>query len=756
MSSCNTINKIDNSILNCPSNPKKNSRLSINDAGSLDSLEWHTVTRNQPQDDEIEIEVKATGLNFRDVMVALDLYPDETKFLGLECAGIITQVGKNVTNFQLGDPVITISDNSFSQYLTVNSLLAIPKPETLSYIEAATIPVTFLTAYYTLVNIAQLQPGETILIHAAAGGVGLAAIQIAQQLGAEIYATASPAKWQLLKSMGITKIMNSRSLDFATEIISATNGKGVDVVLNSLSGEFIPKSIAVIQDQGRFIEIGKQAIWTKEKLNQLKPNLNYSIVDLWQITQNNPQLIQDILIKLRSQFINQQLKPLPHTVFSQDKTIDAFRYMQQGKHQGKIIITQTTPTLPNSPTPHYAQTDALRNPLGLPISLHGTYLITGGMGAIGLEVAQWLITHGVTNLVLIGRSTVKPELKAKLQKIQDNAQTNLIKADIADTNQLAQALLQIDPSLPPLQGVIHCAGLICDRTIPQQNWSSFSQVLAPKVQGAWNLHQLTQKYDLKHFILFSSASSLLGSPGQANYCAANAFLDTLAHGRRNLGLPAISINWGAWQNTGLASNPQTTANLKQKGIDAIEVGNAIVILEQILLHNPTQIGVIPINWNVWKNNNTVTNFYNNLVTSKQNITTNTNPQQQLQQANTTQRRELLIQHITEEVANILGIKDPHQIDLDLGFSELGLDSLASVELRNKLQSSYEIKLSATAIFDYSNIEKLANYLSSLMFEDDLGKETTSVEQNSNLTQIEDLTEAEAEALLLAELGNIDI
>ena len=549
--------------------------------------------------------------------------------------------------------------------------------------------------------------------------------------------------------------MNSRSLDFAQEIMSATDGQGVDVVLNSLSGEFIPKSIAVLNEQGRFIELGKQGIWTKSQVAQLKPKISYSIVDLWQITQDNPELIQRMLDKLRSQFSANKLQPLPHTIFTQEQTIDAFRHMQQGKHQGKIIITQLTPHLPISPNPHLPISPAPYLPISLSPQLlnspTGTYLITGGMGAIGLQIAEWLITQGIKNIVLLGRSDLKPEFKSRLEKLQESTQVNLIKADIANTNQLAQALLQIESTLPPLRGVIHCAGVTCDRTINQQDWSSFSKVLAPKVQGAWNLHQLTQKYDLYHFILFSSASSLLGSPGQANYCAANAFLDTLAHGRRNLGLPAISINWGAWQNTGLAANTQVTASLKQKGIDSLEPKNAIAILEQLLLYNPTQIGIIPINWNVWQQHHTVTNFYSNLVNLERKPA---NIKQELPVANITQSRDCLIKYITEQVANILGIKDSSKIDLDLGFVELGLDSLSSVELRNKLQSGCNLKLSPTVIFDYSNIKKLADHLSSLILKNDLKQKKNSIKQDDNLTQIEDLSEAEAEALLLAELNNI--
>ena len=706
---------------------ESNLQLEISNPGDIDSLQWKTVTRQQPLDNEIEIEVKATGLNFRDVMVALDLYPDETKFLGLECAGVVTAIGKQVTNFKIGDAVMAIASNSFSKCITVNSLLATSKPDSFTFTEAATIPVTFLTAYYTLSHLAQLQPGEKVLIHAAAGGVGLAAIQIAQQIGAEVWATASKGKWELLKSMGVTKIMNSRSLDFADEIMSATEGKGVDVVLNSLSGEFIPKSISVLNQQGRFIEIGKQNIWSKSDVSQIKPDLDYFIVDLWQITREQPELIQQMLSKMRSQFITGKLKPLLHTVFNSNRTIDAFRYMQQGKHRGKIVISSNTQTKNTQFTPT------------------GTYLITGGMGAIGLEVAQWLTTKGVTNLVLLGRNGVKPELQTKLQKLPQDVQVKVIKADISSTSQLTQALLQIESTLPPLKGVIHCAGVLDDGVIADRDWNSFTKVLAPKVQGAWNLHELTRKYDLESFILFSSASSLLGSAGQANYCAANAFLDALAHVRRSQGLPAIAINWSAWQDTGLASDVKTTNSLKQKGIGAIAPRQAINILEQLLSESPAQIGVIPIDWK----------RYNNPVTSlDRHQTVNINLKQQLIDTDPSQRLEKAIAQISQQVENILGIKNVEEIDLELGFSDLGLDSLASVELRNKVCSSYDLDLSATTIFDYPSIKALANYLLTLIFKTNLtpfqGKETDSL-----LNRVENITDEEAEALLLDELKDFN-
>lgn len=704
---------------------ENNLRLEINSPGNLDSLAWKSIPRMQPQDKEIEIEVKATGLNFRDVMVALDLYPDDTKFFGLECAGVVTAVGQAVTDFNVGDEVIAVSDNSFSKYLTVNSLLAISKPKTLSFPQAATVPIAFLTAYYTLVHRARLQPGETVLIHAAAGGVGLAAIQIAQQIGAKIYATASPPKWQLLESMGITEIMNSRSLDFAEEIMSATNGRGVDVVLNSLAGEFMTRSLEIVARQGRFIEIGKQDIFSPEEVAKVRSDLEYHAIDLWQITRDNPALIRQMLIKLRSLLVTNKLQPLPHTVFNKNHTIAAFRYMQQGKHQGKIAIVQS-PVTPNS-----------------------TYLIAGGMGAIGLEVAQWLVTQGVTNLVLLGRNGVKPELAAKLQKLSEKTQVKLIKADLASTGQLKRVLSEIESVLPPLRGVIHCAGAIADRPLLNQDRESLSQVFASKVRSAWNLHHLTQKYELENFILFSSAASLIGSAGQANYCAANAFLDALAHARRSLGLPAIAINWGAWQNTGLAADPQITAGLTQKGVGAIDPKEGIAILERLLLESPLQVGVMPINWQIWQNRHRTTPFYNNLITDSSLI--KKEEKQPLPKVNFISNKNHLIEQITAEVATILGIANPDRIDSNSSFNELGLDSLASVELRNKLQSNYDLKLSATIIFDYPNITALADYL--LIFQDEPKPESDRPNNllEDNISQLAAMSEAEAEALLLKEL-----
>ncbi len=563
----------------------------------------------------------------------------------------------------------------------------------------------------------------------------MAAIAIANQLGAEVYATASPPKWDKLKSLGVKHIMNSRTLDFAEQIGSKT----IDVVLNSLSGKFIPQSLGVLKDSGRFIEIGKQGIWKDTQVKQFNPTLTYFIVDLWQVTQTQPALIQQMLSQLLPQFQSGKFQPLPYKTFSLENIIDAFRYMQQAKHQGKIVVTQDRQ---DNFFPAYRD----------------TYLITGGLGALGLQVAHWLTTKGIKHLVLMGRNAVKPHLLPQLEQLQKICKVIIIYGDVADEQQLNQALSQIESTLPPLRGVIHAAGVLDDGVLQQQNWQRFKQVLQPKVQGAWNLHILTQKYELDCFVLFSSASSLIGAAGQANYCAANSFLDTLAHARQTQGLRAIAINWGGWQNIGLAANSRIEQGWQNMGIGTISPKQGLEILEELLLNPATpQIGLIPLNWSQWLKNNQVTPFYANFVTQ---IANSNQPkrdiiwQQQLTNTNPSDRQFLLIQHLKQEIAQILGINDINTIDITQGFSDLGLDSLSSVELRNKLQTRLNIKLSATVVFDHPNIQAIAKHIAEIWFTSN--KSVLPIEKEVELIQLEQLSEAKAEALLIEELRQLNL
>ena len=323
-------------------------QLGISKRGTLENLELQPVTRHKPQATEVEIHVIATGLNFIDVLDALNLLPFERNWFGVECAGEVVTVGSEVKDFQPGDKVIALAPGSFSQFVTTDANMVILKPDNLNFEEAATIPANFLTAYYALNKIAKISTGKRVLIHAAAGGTGMAAVKIAQQAGAEVFATASLSKWEKLEAMGIKRqnIFNSRTLDFADEIMSVTQGKGVDIVLNSLSGDFIDKSFSVLKADGCFLEIGKRDVWSLEQVKQVKPNAQYALIDLMSLAQQQPDLIQSMLQELMQLFEDDQLKPLPRQVFSIQDVISAFRHMQQAKHIGKVVVSQTSKTSP--------------------------------------------------------------------------------------------------------------------------------------------------------------------------------------------------------------------------------------------------------------------------------------------------------------------------------------------------------------------------------------------------------------------------
>jgi acyl transferase domain-containing protein/acyl-CoA synthetase (AMP-forming)/AMP-acid ligase II/acyl carrier protein len=711
--------------------------------GTLDTLEWQPCPRRTPDLGEVEIRVKATGLNFRDVLNALGQYPGDPGPLGLECAGEIVAIGQSVAGFGMGDEVVAIAPASFSQYVTVNAPLVAPKPAHLSCEESATIPVAFLTAHYTLHHLAQISAGKRVLIHAAAGGVGLAAIQLAQQAGADVYATASPSKWDFLKSWGVKYLMNSRTLAFADEVMSLTQGQGVDIVLNCLAGEFIPQSLSVLCHQGCFLEIGKTGTWQSSQVAQIRSDVSYFLIDLVQIAQHQPALLQSMLQHLMQQFQMGQLKPLPQTVFSRQQAIAAFRHMQHAKHIGKIVVSQA----PDQKT--------------FQCGSEGAYLITGGLGGLGLQVAQWLVDRGAKQLLLIGRSTPSSSAQMLIRSWeQSGTRISVAQADVSDPQALAQLL---EPYLQhysptPLRGIIHAAGVLDDGVLMQQRWESFESVMAPKVQGAWNLHVLTQNHPLDFFVLFSSAASLIGSAGQANYSAANAFLDALAHDRRAMKLPGLSINWGAWQDVGLAAQHQVSKTLEAKGLGSISSQQGLAILEELLSQPAApQVGVLPIHGSQWQSSSAP--FFRDFATQSaedQPLMTNIAFLQELETAGANERRSRLMAHIQSQIVKVLGLSPSLLIDPQQGFSELGIDSLTAIELRNRLQTSLECTLTSTVIFDYSTLTTLTNHLADMIFPEPVDEQPG---QNSDIpnpvsVDIQQLSEAEAEALLLSELKRL--
>ncbi|AOY81498.2 SDR family NAD(P)-dependent oxidoreductase [Moorena producens JHB] len=679
-----------------PSQPFK---LGSSHKGSLDNLILEPVTRRSPGAGELEIRVKATGLNFRDVLIALDIYPEEA-VMGVDFAGEVVAIGAEVTDFHVGDLVMAMAHGSFSQYVTVDATYVVIKPENLSFEEAASIPANFLTAYYALHHVAKIQAGDRILIHAAAGGTGMAAVQIAMEAGAEVLATASPPKWEALRDMGVKHIMNSRTYEFADQVMEITQGQGVDIVLNSLtSGEFISKSMSVVTQSGRFVEIAKRGVWDSSKVAAFRPDVSYFVVDLVRQSQEQPELINSMLQGLKEEFGDGLLQPPPVKVFPIEEVISAFRYMQQGKHIGKIVVTQTQ------------LADATQKPLSF--RNDASYLITGGLGGLGLLVASWMVSKGAKHLVLLTRRAPDDQASQKISELEmAGAEVVVEKGDVSDFELMIEVWKRIEESNRPLAGVIHSAGMLSDGVLQNQSWSSFEQVMAPKVQGAWHLHQLTQNQPLDFFVLFSSAASLLGSPGQGNHSAANAFLDGLAHYRRAQGLPGLSIHWGAVSQVGEAAERGADMRVSKQGMGAISPAQVLESLELLISGSDVEVGVVPIEWSGWQERVAQWPF---LADWQETILEVAEPSKsdfllKLEATPASERRWLLVAHVRRQVANVLGISHPESIALETGFFDLGMDSLTSVELRNKLQSSLKRSLPSTIALDYPKIQDIVNYL----------------------------------------------
>jgi NADPH:quinone reductase-like Zn-dependent oxidoreductase/NAD(P)-dependent dehydrogenase (short-subunit alcohol dehydrogenase family)/SAM-dependent methyltransferase/acyl carrier protein len=694
--------------------PEQPYRLEVIERGTLDNLQLRPAPRRAPLAGEVEVAVQASGLNFRDLLNVLGMYPGDPGPIGAECAGVVVAVGPDVTNFTVGDEVLAMTPNSFSQYVTASTATMIHKPTTLSAAEAAALPSVFVTAYYGLYELAQIKAGDRVLIHAAAGGVGMAAVQLAQAVGAEVFATASPGKWAALQAMGVKQIYNSRTVDFAAQLLAETEGQGVEIVLNSLTGPgFIEANLATLAPGGYLIEMSKRDVWEAAQIAAVRPDVRYSLIDLVAVGVQQPDLLQTMLARIVALYAQKQLTPLPYTAFPIQQAIAAFRYMQQARHIGKIVLT--VPSI-NRQT---IQADA-------------TYLITGGLSGLGFAVAQWFATQGARHLILVGRSQPKAELQAPLAALAALGVTvTLAQADITIPIQVEAALQQIDDAYP-LRGIVHAAGVLEDGALANQSWERFAKVLAPKVEGVWQLHRLTRNMTLDFFVVFSSTAGLLGNRGQANHAAANAFLDAFVYYRRAQGVPALSINWGAWAEIGAAAElvrtqqPQMFAQgmgviPPQTGLDAFAY-----LLEQAITQTtgqPLQVGVVPIDWAKFLQNRLHLNpFYSEFRQAEMadpqpaESVRSVSLRQQFDEAASGEERDRLLQnYLQTAVARVLGLRHPEQIDPREGFLDMGLDSLMAVELRNQIGRTLETRLPSTLVFDYPTLSTLQNYLRDVLF-----------------------------------------
>jgi NADPH:quinone reductase-like Zn-dependent oxidoreductase/short-subunit dehydrogenase/acyl carrier protein len=642
----------------------------------------------------VQVRVEAAGLNFRDVLNVLGLYPGDPGLIGGDFSGTVTQVGSGVTGLEVGQHVFGFMQGAFASRVNVPVQVLAPVPDGLGAIAAASIPSAALTARLAF-DWAQLRPGDRVLIHAASGGVGLAAIQMAQQHGAIVFATASTYKRATLRKLGVEYVYDSRSTDFADQILADTDGAGVDVVLNSLTNEgFVEATVRATAQNGRFAEIAKRDIWTPEQMAAARPDIAYEIVALDATTLQDPEHIQRLLTEVSDGLASGEWTPLPAEIYPLTEAKAAFRRMQQARHIGKIVLQIPNPLQPRGDR---------------------SYLITGGLGAIGLHTASYLAQLGAGDIVLTSRRAPDADAQRAIEDITERYRCRIhtFAADVGDESEVAKLLERIRAELPPLAGVAHLAGVLDDALLSQQSLERFQTTLTPKAFGACHLDRLTKNDDLDFFIVSSSVSSMFGSPGQANYATANALLDGLVAERKAQGLPATGVNFGPWAQGGMASSEAARANLGAQGLIPLEPSAALSALAEVVANGTGQATVIKANWQraaklLGASRPPILDLV--LPSAVGEITGDSELLRQLQEIPEAQRAGFVTEFLQREVQQFLRLAQPPAATSR--FLDLGTDSLMAVELRNRLHSQFggAFTINATAVFDYPTIGGLAEYL----------------------------------------------
>lgn len=700
--------------------PDQDYALTTDRPGTLEALEWTVPAGKALGPDEVRVKVGAAGLNFSDVMRALGLYPTEG-VLGIECAGTVSEVGSAVTDLAVGDRVMGIAPSAFASHVVVPRAYLTRTPDSLRDEEAAGMPLVFATAYYALERVGRVRSRDTVLVHAATGGLGLAAIQLARKAGARVMATAgSPEKVRYLQELGVEHVFDSRSTSFVDGVMEVTGGRGVDVILNSLAGEALTGGLQILSRFGRFLDVTKRDIYNDLRvgLSPFRKGLSYHAIDLEQVINYEPDLVQELMQSLSDDLESGKVQALPIQTFGFRLAVEAFRCLSQARHIGKVVLTAE---VPEKVQPHWQPGPG------------DTYVVTGGMGGFGREVVLWLLRHGAGRVAVLSRNPGAhggfddPRVEAHAVDVGDRAAVDALFA-----------------RLGPVKGVVHAAMQLDDVPTLSLTRERLEGVFHAKIHGAWNLHRATLDHPLDCFILFSSNAAWFGAAGQGNYAASNAFLDSLAFHRRQLGLPALVVNWGPLGDVGyLARNPVVAAWLEAGGSKMITSAQAMRALEKALRLNPTQLGVMNADWALLlkaMNGKPVARF-EALLSSTSAGGGEEGGLAHLQSLDGDERQAALHPVVMAQVARVLGTQ-PQRLDASQSLMDLGLDSLMSLQLRNWVKSTLNVTLASSTLAEQPSIDKLVALLSDSM---------QVVETEA--TDLEHLEDDEVEAMLAAMLDD---
>ncbi|MGY6650653.1 SDR family NAD(P)-dependent oxidoreductase [Amycolatopsis sp. TRM77291] len=714
--------------------------------GTLENLSLVPVDEAPLPPEHVRIAVRAAGMNFRDVVSLLGMAAT-ADVLGYEAAGVVVEVGDGVADLAVGDRVLGLVSGGFGPRAVAPRDHLVPMPEGWDFPAAAAVPLVFSTATYAWDDLADVQAGQRVLVHAGAGGVGMAAIGLAARRGLEVFATASPGKHEVLRSLGVAEdhIASSRDLDFAGKFLAVTGGEGVDVVLNSLTGEFVDASLRLlprgghflemgktdirdadevaarllprgghflemgktdIRDAdevaaqhlprgGHFLEMGKTDIRDADEVAAQHPGVRYRAFDL---IEAGPARIQKLLLEIADQLGGGLLSPPPVLAWDVRRGVEAFRFMSRARHVGKLVLT--VPSV---------------------LDRAGTVLVTGGTGGLGGLVARHLAAeHGVRSLVLTGRRGVEPEFVEELRG--GGVSVSVVACDVADRASMAGVL----HAIPDLTGIVHAAGVLDDGLVESLSPERLAEVLRPKVDGLLNLHELTRGGDLAMFVAFSSAAATLGAAGQSGYAAANTFVDALMEVRRAEGLPATSIAWGLWaQRTGMTAHLSDVdvERLVRSGEVPLSIELGLRLFDQAVASpwpSVTALGLDPVKM---RSSGTVPPVLRALAgpvrrPAAATVTSERSWAERLTGLAAAEREPFVVEEIQRQAAQVLGHGGAGDIGPATAFKELGFDSLTAVELRNRLQGLTGLRLAATVVFNHPSPQALARHLVTVLVQEE--------------------------------------
>ncbi|MEU4209592.1 SDR family NAD(P)-dependent oxidoreductase [Streptomyces sp. NPDC026206] len=655
--------------------------LQLRDPGLNPRLDWVPMPQAAPAPDEIVIAVRAAALNYRDVMLAAGMLPPDAETptpggpaLGLECSGVVTAVGAEATGFAPGDRVYALAPNSLSSHVTAHARLTAPMPEGMSFTEAATLPVVFFTVHHSLEHLARLTADDTVLIHGAAGGIGMAAVQYAQARGATVIATAgTPGKRDVLRMLGVAHVLDSRGLGFAEQVLRLTGGRGVDVVLNSLAGEAISRSLELLRPGGRFLELGKRDIYasTPLSLRPFKNNIAFFGVDAHQLISGRLRHAADCFHQTSQRISTGQYRPLMHLALPATRISEALNCLQRSRHLGKVVLTFDEPPAVERAHP------ALR------LSPDATYLITGGLSGLGAAVARRLVEHGARHLALLGRRGPGTPGSAELIDSLEGrgAHATAYAADVTEAADLRRVLSAIDVTGRELGGVIHAAMTLDDAPLAELSDDRLRAALAPKMLGGMLLDSLTRDRPLEFFVACSSASAWFGNAYQSGYVAANLFLQAQARARRRAGHPACAVAWGAVSEVGYAARNNITDVLARLGLESLTPTEACAALQNLVAQNVCVAAVGRIDWTRIRSMMPAVDAPRHAGLIPAHGSHDAGPDQlrrQLATATPEAALALTSDAITQILAGILQTA-PDQLDRTRRLDQLGLDSLMAAE-----------------------------------------------------------------------------